>query len=114
MKDKQYKACDKHFFAWSERKDCDICNLERQLKEAQKIINTLDKQLSEVKAENERVAKECRWYSDRNQEHIATIASLRDGLRLILPMAKSYAERHPWGNNLSFIAEVEALLKEGE
>ena len=58
-----------------------IEQLERQLKEAQKIINTLDKQLSEVKAENERVAKECRWYSDRNQEHIATIASLRDGLR---------------------------------
>lgn len=36
--------------------------------------------IESLKAELDAKRKECRWYSDRNQEHIATITRLRDGL----------------------------------
>ena len=47
-----------------------IEQLERQLKEAQKIINTLDKQLSEVKAENTRLNDEYNRYIKNSDEII--------------------------------------------
>lgn len=127
MKDKQYKACDKHFFAWSERKDCDICNLERQLKEAQKIINTLDKQLSEVKAENTRLNDEYNRYIKNSDEIINNAGDkLRElyaeNARLTKELAEAKAEldrlrlhgrEYPNSVNRNDAELISMLIKEG-
>ena len=49
--------------------------------------------------------------------HIAQLEAQRqaalDALRLILPMARAYANGHDVGSNQAYIAQVDALLKEG-
>jgi hypothetical protein len=59
----------------------EVLQTENELECQKAMVTELTEQLAAKDEELAAKHKECRWYSDRNQEHIATITDLRSLLR---------------------------------